>query len=49
MRTVTERLTLRAAAGAPPICAGLDFLDDGASLKDDGFVHGVKNSDHPFA
>ena len=49
VRAVAERLTLRAAAGAPPIRTSLDFLDDGASLEDDRFVHRVKNTGHPFA
>ena len=37
---VAEGLAFGTAAGAPPICAGFDFLDDGAFLEDDGFVHG---------
>ena len=37
MGTVAEGLGLGAATGAPPIGAGLDFLDDGGFLINDGF------------
>ena len=32
MRTIAERLALRAATGAPPVIAGLNFLDDWLAL-----------------
>src|SRR5687768_15273582 len=39
VRAVAEGLAFGASAGAPPICAGLNFLDDGRFLENDPFVH----------
>jgi hypothetical protein len=36
---VAERLALGATAGAPPIGAGFDFLDDWLFLENNGFAH----------
>ena len=39
MRTIAKGLALRTPAGAPPIRARLDLLDDGRLLEDRGFSH----------
>ena len=39
MGAVTEGLAFRSTTSAPPISAGLDFLNDGSSLEDNGFRH----------
>ncbi len=39
VRSITKRLALRTPAGAPPINARLDFLDDRRFLRDDRFSH----------
>src|SRR4051812_37147463 len=39
MRSIAEWLTRRTATGAPPICAGFDFLNDWFFLKNYRFFH----------
>src|SRR5687767_3555640 len=39
VRTVAERLALRTPAGAPPIRARFDFLDDRTFLEDNRVAH----------
>ena len=39
MRAVAEELALGAAARAPPVLAGFDFLDDGTALVNNGIGH----------
>ena len=39
MRAVAEGLALGTPAGAPPICARLNFLNDRRFLKDGWFSH----------
>jgi hypothetical protein len=39
VRTIAEGLAFGPATSAPPIDAGLDFLDDGRFLKNGRFVH----------
>lgn len=42
VRTITEGLTLGSATSAPPIRAGLHFLNDRRFLRNNGIVHKTK-------